>query len=402
MEAQQTMEFEFWWLLAFPLFFALGWLAARIDIKHVISESSELPESYFKGLNFLLNEQPDQAIEVLSEVVQSEKPEAVELNFALGSLFRRRGEVDRAIRMHKSIVDRSYLSNEQKLAAVFELAQDYKKAGLLDSAEQLFSDLQKTTYSKVALKFLLEIYQQEKDWSKAIQTARQLSTAEHPHRKVISHFYCELAVIESAHSNPEASKAYLEEALKENRRCVRATILMGDQEVALTNHEGAIQIWKRVETQDPRYISLVAGKLLASYRALDKVDLGLALLRGYLAQYPSADLLNIVYQGMLEHQGAENAYRTLRDELRRNPTLQGLTRLLEAQLQDMPVDRQQDLLLIKNLLHQHTRQLAMFRCDSCGFEARQFHWYCPACGGWETFPPRRREETEFGHLLSHA
>ena len=152
MEAQQAMEFEFWWLLAFPLFFLLGWLAARIDIKHVISESSELPESYFKGLNFLLNEQPDQAIEVLSEVVQSEKPEAVELNFALGSLFRRRGEVDRAIRMHKSIIDRSYLSSEQKLAAVFELAQDYKKAGLLDSAEQLFSDLQKTTYSKVALK----------------------------------------------------------------------------------------------------------------------------------------------------------------------------------------------------------------------------------------------------------
>lgn len=392
------MEFESWWLLAFPLFFGLGWLAARIDIKQLVSESRALPDSYFKGLNFLLNEQPDQAIEALIEVVKADAPDAVELNFALGSLFRRRGEVDRAIRMHKNIVDRTDLSNEQKLAAIYELAQDYLKAGLLDRAEELFSDLQNTAYSISALKFLLDIYQQEKDWHKSIHIAQQLGKAEHPHQKEIAHFYCELAMIETAHSNPDAAKAHLEEALQANRRSVRANILLGDFEVAQGRHEAAILQWKRVETQDPHYLHLVADRLLASYRVLGQFDQGLALVRGYLAQYASVDLLNIVYQGTLESRGPEIAYLLLRDELRRNPTLQGLDKLLEAQMHDMPADRQQDMLLIKNLVHQHIRRLALYRCEGCGFEARQFHWHCPACGGWETFPPRRKEETELGAL----
>ena len=401
MEARKAMEFESWWLLAFPLFFGLGWLAARIDIKHLVSESRALPDSYFKGLNFLLNEQPDQAIEALIEVVKTDDPDAVELNFALGSLFRRRGEVDRAIRMHKNIVDRTDLSNEQKLAAIYELAQDYLKAGLLDRAEALFSDLQNTVYSTSAQKFLLDIYQQEKDWHKSIQIAQQLGAAEHPHQKEIAHFYCELSMIETAHSNPAAAKAYLENALQVNRRSVRANILLGDFEATQGHHEEAIMQWKRVETQDPRYLHLVAGKLLASYRALGKEELGLALVRSYLMQYASVDLLNIVYQATLESQGPEVAYLLLRDELRRNPTLQGLDKLLEAQLHDMPPDRRQDMQLIKNLVHQHIRRLSLFRCEGCGFEARQFHWHCPACGGWETFPPRRKEETELGHL-THA
>ena len=158
------MDFEYWWLLALPLFFALGWMAARIDIKQLVSESRALPVSYFKGLNFLLNEQPDKAIEAFIEVVKVD-PQTVELHFALGSLFRRRGEVDRAIRMHQNLVERPDLKEEQKLAALFELAQDYLKAGLLDRAEELFLKLEGTPHAEPALKFLLEIYQQEKDLS---------------------------------------------------------------------------------------------------------------------------------------------------------------------------------------------------------------------------------------------
>src|SRR3954462_7009604 len=134
------MEFEYWWLIGFPLFFAFGWLAARIDIKHLLTESRALPRSYFRGLNFLLNEQPDKAIESFIEVVRVE-PETVELHFALGSLFRRRGETDRAIRMHMNLVDRPDLAEEQKLHALFELGQDYLKAGLLDRAEEVLSRL---------------------------------------------------------------------------------------------------------------------------------------------------------------------------------------------------------------------------------------------------------------------
>src|SRR5207302_6003354 len=156
-----AMEFDFWWLLGFPLFFGLGWIAARIDIKHLVSESRALPQSYFKGLNFLLNEQPDKAIEAFIEVVKVE-PQTIELHFALGSLFRRRGEVERAIRMHQNLVERVDLPEKQKLDALKELAQDYLKAGLLDRAEELFTKLRDTSHAEDALRSLLEIYEQEK------------------------------------------------------------------------------------------------------------------------------------------------------------------------------------------------------------------------------------------------
>src|ERR1700754_4129723 len=148
------MEFDLWWLIAFPIFFGLGWLAARIDIKQLLVESRALPRSYFKGLNFLLNEQPDKAIEAFIEVVKVD-PQTIELHFALGSLFRRRGEVERAIRMHQNLVERPDLAPDRKLAALFELAQDYFKAGLLDRAEELFLKLDNTAYAEQALRFLL-------------------------------------------------------------------------------------------------------------------------------------------------------------------------------------------------------------------------------------------------------
>src|SRR5262249_12251232 len=164
------MEIDYWWLLALPLFFMLGWLAARIDIKQLVSESRALPLSYFKGLNFLLNEQPDKAIEAFIEVVKV-NPQTIELHFALGSLFRRRGEIERAIRMHQNLAERPDLDPEQRINATFELAQDYLKAGLLDRAEELFAKLAGTRHDEAALKSLLEIYEQEKDWGKAIGAA---------------------------------------------------------------------------------------------------------------------------------------------------------------------------------------------------------------------------------------
>ena len=167
------MEFELWWLLGFPLFFALGWLAARVDIKQLLSESRALPLSYFKGLNFLLNEQPDKAIEAFIEVVKVD-PQTIELHFALGSLFRRRGEVERAIRMHENLLGRPDLAPDQKLTALYELAQDYLKAGLLDRAEEMFGKLQGTQYEQQGLKFLLEIFEQEKDWKKAIEASTRM------------------------------------------------------------------------------------------------------------------------------------------------------------------------------------------------------------------------------------
>jgi lipopolysaccharide biosynthesis regulator YciM len=386
------MEIEYWWLLALPLFFALGWLAARVDIKQLLSESRALPISYFKGLNFLLNEQPDKAIEAFIEVVKVD-PQTIELHFALGNLFRRRGEVERAIRMHQNLVERADLAQEQKLLALHELAQDYLKAGLLDRAEELFLKLENTPHAEAALRFLLDIYEREKDWQKAIAIAEKLEAVTgRSHQKEIANFCCEVAVNESMHSRPDVARRHLLQALAHHRLCVRANILLGELELQAGNHAAAIESWMRIESQNPAYLALVADRLLAAFRAAGRTEEGLNVLRGYLGKYPSLDLLNTVFQGTLEVRGSENAYRLVRDELRRNPTLLGLDKLLEAQLLEAPVERRHDLELIKQLVHEHTRGLAMYRCDNCGFRARQFYWHCPACAGWETYSPRRTEE----------
>ena len=386
------MEFEYWWVLVLPLFFGLGWLAARVDIKQLLSESRALPRSYFKGLNFLLNEQPDKAIEAFIEVVKV-NPETVELHFALGSLFRRRGEIERAIRMHQNLAERADLAAEQKLQALFELAQDYLKAGLLDRAEELFLRLEAGPHAEAALRFLLEIYEQEKDWQKAIGIAGKLeSLTGRSHQKAIANFFCEQAGNALMHMRPEEARPHLARALDHHRLCVRANMLLGDLEAGLGNEAAAIEAWKRIESQNPAFLALVAERLRDAFRRMGRLDEGLALLRGYLAKYSSLDLLNVVFQSTLERQGAEEAYRLVRDELRRTPTLLGVDKLLEAQLLDMPVERRPDLELIKQLVHQHTRGLAMYKCDQCGFRARQFYWHCPACAGWETYSPRRTEE----------
>ena len=386
------MEFESWWLLGFALFFGLGWLAARIDIKHLISESRQLPRSYFKGLNFLLNEQPDKAIEAFIEVVKVD-PETIELHFALGSLFRRRGETERAIRMHRNLLERSDLGEEQRLHAMVELGQDYLKAGLLDRAEEVFGKLKESAHRAQALKFLVEIYQNEKDWMKAIEIARELERdSGQSAQKEIANYYCELAVSEATHSRPEAARRHVDAALSAHRKCVRANLILGDLLAAAGDHAGAIEAWKRIEQQTPAYLALVAHRLLESHRALGRAEEGLTLLRGYLASFPSLDLLDVAFQSTLDAEGPDAAHKLVRDELRRNPTLLGLDKLLEAQALVAPPERRNDLELVRDLVHGHTRRIARYRCDNCGFKARQFYWHCPACGGWETYPPRRTEE----------
>ena len=383
------IEFEYWQLLLFPLFFVLGWAAARIDIKHLVKESRALPRSYFQGLNFLLNEQPDKAIEAFIEVVKVD-PQTVELHFALGNLFRRRGETERSIRMHQSLIDRTDLAPELKLQALSELGQDFLKAGLLDRAEEVFVRLRGTSRDEEAKRNLLEIYQQEKDWQKAIAIGKEMP--EYATQKEIANYYCELAAGEMMNSRPDSARQYLDSALSLHRNCVRASVLQGDLLLQAGDLPGAIEAWKRIESQNPSYLAIVARKLQDAYLAQGERDAGLQLLRGYLTSYPSLDLLETVFQLVMEAEGPEGAYRLVRDELRRNPTMLGLDRLLEAQLAGTPPEKRQDMELVRNLVHNHTRRLARYRCDNCGFKARQFYWRCPACGGWETYPPKRTEE----------
>ncbi|MCF8177432.1 MAG: lipopolysaccharide assembly protein LapB [Sulfuritalea sp.] len=386
------MEIELWWLLALPAFFGLGWVAARIDIKQLLKESRVLPRSYFAGLNFLLNEKPDQAIEAFIEAARVD-PETIELHFALGSLFRRRGETDRAIRVHQNLIERDGLSGLQRLQALSELGQDYLKAGLLDRAEEIFVKLRATERDEEALQNLLEIYQQEKEWAKAIAIADAMPNhSDHLWHKEIAEFRCEMAANEMLHDRHDEARRLLDEALSANRKCVRATLLQGDLAAKVGAGDTAINYWLSIEQQNPVYLALAAEKLMTTYIQLGRKEQGIQLLRGWLERHPSLDLLDAVFRAELENEGAEAAYALVRDELRRNPTLLGLDKLLEAQIQVVPPEKRADLELIKNLIHNHTRRVARYRCDACGFKARQFYWRCPGCGGWETYPPKRSEE----------
>lgn len=186
------MDFESWWLIFMPLLFALGWMAARFDVRQMLSETRNLPDSYFRGLNFLLNEEPDRAIDAFVEVAKLD-PETTELHFALGSLFRRRGEMERAIRVHQSLLSRADLPVRQREHAQHELAQDYLRGGMLDRAEEAFAVLKNTSFALPALRALIRIYESEHDWPRAIEAVEELRKLVDEPVPQLVHYHCEMA-----------------------------------------------------------------------------------------------------------------------------------------------------------------------------------------------------------------
>lgn len=386
------MDFELWWLLPIPaLFFALGWIAARIDIKHLLRESRALPLTYFRGLNFLLNEQPDKAIESFIEVVKVD-PQTVDLHFALGSLFRRQGETERATRMHQNLLDRPDLPDDKREMATFELAQDFLRAGLLDRAEGLFTSLAGTPFEHASLGHLISIYEQEKDWQRAIAATRRMEVlAKTPYFREIAEYHCELAQTALVRGDATVVREQIGEALAAHRGCVRATLISGDLALAQGDAAEAIAQWQRIETQSPAFLSLAADRVADAFRAGHDPEQGIRVLTNWQVQYPSLDILNALFALVLEHDGALAAADLIKDELAKNPTLLGLDRLLEAQLLSAPPERRHDLELVKGLVGAHIKRLGMYRCDHCGFRARQFYWRCPSCQKWETYSPKRTE-----------
>jgi len=387
------MEFEFWWLLVLPLFFSLGWLAARVDLKQLLAESTALPAAYFKGLNFLITNQHDKAIEAFSEAVQA-NTDSLELHFALGSLFRKRGEVDRAIHLHLSLLGKKDLEPQQRLAVTAELAQDYLKAGLLDRAEELFESLDDDRYRQPALRALLEIYVREREWERAIKAATEL---EHlsgvPFRVEVAHYYCEMAVKSKLSNDLHTARFELEQALNANKNCVRANVLLGDMEAEADAHKEAISTWRRIEFQQPEYLGLIAPRLLASYRALDQTTDGLALLKTYLQNYKLASLINVLYEATLAEKGAESAAVLARTELIKMPSLSVLDQLLQARTIALKQHNHNsenttfnDIQLMQQTVRHAIGNKAAYHCLQCGFKAKYHHWQCPACNAWEALP----------------
>jgi lipopolysaccharide biosynthesis regulator YciM len=386
------MEFELWWLLPIiAVVFAMGWIAARIDIRYLLRESRALPLSYFRGLNFLLNEQPDKAIESFIEVVKVD-PQTIDLHFALGSLFRRQGEIDRAIRMHQNLLDRPDLPADKRTTATFELAQDFHRAGLLDRAEELFNRLNGTPYEHPSLSHLISIYETEKDWPKAVAATRRMEAlSKQPYFKEIAQYHCELAQAALLRNDTVAAQKEIDTALSEHRACARANVLQGDLHAQCGDFRAAVTAWQRIESQNPAFLALVADRFADAYRKLVDLSTGMRLLRNYQSQYPSLDILNALFSLVLESDGPDAAAALIKEELARNPTLIGLDRLLEAQLLAAPVERRHDLELVKGLVGQHIKRLGLYRCEQCGFRAKQYYWRCPGCQKWETYMPRRTE-----------
>ncbi len=385
------MDLDFWWLLAIPVAFALGWAASRYDLKKLLSESANLPRSYFRGLNFLLNEQPDKAIDAFIEVAKLD-PETVELHFALGNLFRRRGETDRAIRVHQNLLSRADLPVNERDHALYELGQDFLKAGLLDRAEESFHRLADGDYALGAQRALLTIYEIEKDWNKSIETARKIETMSGSSLSTeIAQFHCELAGEALARKDGAAAAQQLRDALAVNPHNVRATILSGEAAEAAGDHQAAIAHWRRVEQQNAAYLPLVAEKLMKAYIARGQAAEGAELLTDYADRYPSNDLLDVAYQYVAELRGADAAHTLARTQMQKSPNLSGMLHLLDAQIATADEPRRGELEMMRALVKQRTKNLPRYTCQDCGFRARLFYWQCPGCSGWETYAPRRVE-----------
>ncbi len=387
-----TIEFEYWWLLILPVFFILGWFAARVDIRQLISESTSLPAAYFKGLNFLISNQHSKAVDAFSEAVHINN-DSLELHFALGSLFRRTGETDRAINMHLNLLEKKELTEGQEEAIKAELAQDYLKAGLFDRAEELFKGLEDKRYRQPALNALLEIFVREREWQQAIETATELERLSGiPFRKEIAQYHCELAMNSMIDQQPDQVRLHLANALDANKKCVRANALLGDLEVQSGSHASAISHWKHIEFQDPDYLGLVATKLLNSFTTIEKPQEGIALLKTYLENYKLPSLMSALYEATIAEEGAESAAKLARKELIRKPSLQTLDQLLQARaLADDDDKSQNDIQLMQQTVRNAIGNRAAYHCDQCGFRAKQYHWQCPACNAWDSLPAEPSE-----------
>ena len=379
------VEFEFWWLLVIPFFFTLGWLAARVDIKQIISESTDLPSAYFKGLHYLITNQNEKAIEAFDNAININN-DSLELHFALGALLRRTGQIDRAINLHIDLLEKRELTQSQQESVKAELAQDYFKAGLYDRAEELLLLLNKENYYQFSLNTLLDIYEKERAWEKAVETATELEKISGVSFRIsVSHYFCEIAVNQILSKNYTLAKKSLNRALEESINCTRANILLGDIHADDKSFEEAIIYWKKIEFQQPEYLGLVAPKIITTYQTLNKVNEGLSILARYFDIYKLKSLLDVLYETVLVNEGPNQAENLARKELIQRPSLSALDQLFQAQAIGK-TNKIDNIELIQQTIKNTIGNRRFYMCNQCGFKARQFHWQCPACNAWESLP----------------
>lgn len=375
----------FLWLLL-PVAAVSGWFAAKLDQRR--RDKRDLPTAYFKGLNFLLNEQPDKAIEVFVQVLEVNS-DTVETHLAVGNLFRRRGEVDRAIRVHQNLIARPMLDKNQRAQALLELGQDYLKAGLFDRAENLFSELvEMRLHQEPALRFLMQIYQQEREWQKAIAAGRKLARVSGKNlNDTIAQFNCELADGARLAGDIASAREYAKSALSADSGCVRASLLLGDIDAAQGRHQEAIKAWQRIEQQDPQFIDEAAPRLAASFRALGADAAFRELFERFLERHGGAAVMLALAEIVQQREGAAAAEQFIAKWLRKRPSVQGLHRLIELNLARSEDGARSDLETLKTIIEQLRQRQSLYGCQQCGLKSHALYWQCPGCNRWNSIKP---------------
>ena len=384
------MEFEVWWLVFIPIFFFLGWFAARLDLKQLLQESGSVSDSYFKSINLLLNEERDKAIDSFIALAKEDQ-ESVELQFMVAFFFRQKGEFQRAIAIHKGLLDRLDLSSEQRMRATCEIGVDYYKAGFFDRAEQSLKGVTSGKHKAKALEVLESLSVNEKDWERAIICARERSEFTGVSlAKTISHYYCEMGDIDYSHGHYCKAKQYYDEALKHNRNSVRASLSLGNIAVQAKNIQGAIDIWQTIEAQDPQYNVLILERLVDGYLTLGKSEECLELVKRYLQKSPNPMLVELALNISEIKDVADTVYDVVRSELDSSKEIVWARFLIENInfSNQIAESLQQDFRLIKQSLVVYSENMR-HRCGECGYRAKGHYWQCPACSQWQTFSPSK-------------
>ncbi len=381
---------ELLWLLL-PVAALSGWLVGRGAGARRRAPEQAFSREYFRGLNYLLDEQPDKAIEVFTRMVEVDS-ETVDTHFALGNLFRRRGEVDRAIRIHQNLIARPTLGQGERDNALLELGKDYMRAGLLDRAEDLFQEVAARRHrEETALRHLMDIYQQEKEWEDAIRVATRLEAITgRDTRSLRAQFVCEQAeeALEAA-GDTRTARSLVKRAISIDPDCVRASLLRGEIERRDGNWRAAVEAFRQVGEQDVAYLPEVLDAMQACHRELGDLDSMADYLRNVLTRYDGVSVANALAELLRERQGRQAAVDFMAEQMRQRPSVRGLLRLVELNLDPDDADRrrQRDLRVLQGMLTVLIRERPAYRCRSCGFEAKRLHWHCPSCRDWATIKP---------------
>ena len=376
--------------LLLPMAAWSGWYLARRGRRADGDRVNELSSSYFRGLNYLLNEQPDKAIEVFLKLAELNR-DTVETHLALGNLFRRRGEVERAIRVHQHLVARPNLNDPMKTVALLELGEDYMRAGLLDRAETLFNDLVAMgAHAPSALRHLIDIYQHERDWHKAIEHARQLEqvTGE-SEAETIAHYYCELAEQSRQHGAYSEMRDYMAHAFESHPDSVRAHLLHGHLLVAEDRLDEAAQAYEKACQCDVEFVPEILPYLLDAYTRLNQDRRAEEFLRQLLTRYQGISPVLALHRLIQRRDGDDAAVAFLTAQLRQRPSVRGLTTLIEATASRAGETERNSFLILRDLTRKLMDGQAMYRCSRCGFGAKAHHWQCPSCKSWGSVRPIR-------------